>query len=65
MSDVESVVVRARGDEWTVSHSDLDRDEEFDEFDSAHSVAQNVADELGVDVEIDHPRNVDLRRLSA
>lgn len=64
MTDPEPVTVQARGEQWAVCHSDLDRTQEYDEFDSAHNVAKNVADELGVPVEFDHPRNVPLRRLS-
>lgn len=64
MSPPAPVVVAARGDEWTVSHARLEDVPRYEEFDAAHNVAQQLAAELGVGVQIDHPRNVNLRKLS-
>lgn len=59
------VRVKASGDAWTVEHPTLDDPTSYDAFDSAHNVAKNLALELDTSVEFDHPKNVNLRRLSA
>lgn len=65
MTTAIPVEVRATGDEWEVAHPSLDRQPTRDTFDSAHEVAVTLASELSTTIEIAHPRNVNLRRLSA
>lgn len=65
MPGASPVEVAADGDEWRIDHPDLDRDERYDEYAAAHEVAVRLAEELGVPVEVSHPRNVNLRRLTA
>lgn len=60
MTDIK---ITARGDEWLVDHPSIDRTESYDDFGAAHGVAQRLSNRIDASVQIQHPRNVNLREL--